>query len=344
MRCFMLIGAVLIIVPKLGLAEPVFLQHRVADPVNLLTAIPAFSSPSTGAFEIQAAVSHVNVFAGGTASSSVGDEVLLIDGEISELELRGQIALRSCFSAAFDSRVISHSGGVFDESVDRWHGAFGLPDAGRDESPFNQLNYAFSNTGSFDASVTDFSATQTQLSTSSVSFGDVWLSVQRSTHCNPRSGSRTSPISGHVRVGVKLPVGSTSGWASGGQAAVFADWHSLPNSIGKRVRITTTFGASYSDEWDERFAVLSPRRLLGYGSLVLDYRWNSSFQSLVQLDFRSPTFDSELTELGKFGAQVHIGLRASVARRHRIELSLSEDALADTAPDVGVRFAYTYVP
>jgi len=344
MRFWALATAALITAPHWVLAEPVFLQHRVADPINLLTAIPALSSSSTSAFQIQAAVSHVNVFAGGIASSSSGTEVLLLDGEITELELRGQFALGSCFSAAFDTRVVSHSAGVFDETIDQWHNIFGLPDADRDEGLFDQLDYAFFSTSNFDLSGTDFSTTQTQFSSPSTSFGDVWLSLLRPTQCNRTAGLRTSPTSGHVRVGVKLPVGSTSGWASGGQAAVFADWHSLPKSIGKRARITTTFGASYSNEWDERFAVLTPRRLLGYGAVVFDYRWNSSFQSVVQLDFRSATFDSELTELGQFGAQFHIGLRASLAREHRFELSLSEDAIIDTAPDVGVRFAYTYVP
>ena len=336
----LMIAAVLIM-PTGVFAEPVFLQHRVNDPINLLVAIPAISSPNTGGFEVQAGISHVNVFAGGTTSGSSGDEFLVLDGAVTQLELRGQIALRSCFSAAFDTRVISHSGGLFDNVIETWHEIFGLPDAGRDESPPNQQIFVFSNTGNFDPSVAEFSASQTQLTSSPTAFGDVWLSLQRPTHCNPASGSK--PGSGHVRVGVKLPVGSTSGWASGGQGAVFADWHSLPNRIGRRGRVTTTVGASYSTELDERFEALTPRRLIAYGSVVFDYSWTPIFQSVVQLDFRSPTFDSELPELG-FGGQIHVGLRAAVAKQHRFELSISEDIIVDSAPDVGIRFAYTYTP
>ena len=337
-------GVTLIAAPCLVIAEPVFLQHRVADPLNLLAAIPAFSSPSTGPFEFQAAVSHVNVFAGGIASGSAGDEILLLDGEVTELELRGQVALSSCFSAAFDSRIISHSGGVFDSAIDQWHDTFGLPNAGRDEAPSNELAYGFSNMGGFDPAVSDFSTSQTLLTSTSTALGDVWLSLQRSIRCDPGASSKQSPTSGHVRVGVKLPVGDTERWASGGQAALFVDWHSLPHTIGKRARISTTLGGSYSDEWDERFAALAPRRLLGYGAVVFDYRWNSSLQSVVQLDFRSPAFDSELTELGRWGGQLHIGLRAAITRHHRFEVSFSEDIVVDTAPDIGGRFSYTYLP
>ena len=344
MRFLKLLAAALLGAPAWVLAEPIFFQHRIADPLNLLTAIPAFSSPGSGQFEIQVAHTIANVFVGGIASSSSGDEFLLLDGEIRQLELRGQLALGSCFSAAFDTRIINHSGGSFDNEIDQFHNIFGLPDADRDETAFDEINYVFSNTGTFDPSVTDFSASQTQLLSSATGFGDVWLSVQRPTRCDPSTVGKKSQTSGHVRVGVKLPVGDTAAWASGGQAAVFADWHSAPNSIGKRGRLTTTLGASYSNEWDERFAVLEPQRLLGYGAVVFDYRWSSTWQSVVQLDFRSPGFDSELTELGQWGSQIQIGLRAAVANRHRFELSFTEDAIVDTAPDIGVRFAYTYTP
>lgn len=344
MRFLLLVGAVLVSAPKLIFAEPVFLQHRVADSLNLLTAVPAFSSPSTGTYQIQAALSHVNVFAGGTVSTSSGEEILSLDGETTELELRAQLALTSCLSAAFDSRIISHAGGIFDEEIDTWHDIFALPDAGRQDQPFDELGFGFTNTGNFESTESGFSETETRLTNSSTALGDVWLSVQRPIRCHPNAGKSALPSSGHVRVGVKLPVGDTAAWASGGQAAVFADWHSLPNSIGKRARLTTTLGASYSDEWDERFAALSPRRFIAYGAVVFDYRWGPTWQSVVQLDFRTPGFDSELTELGSWGGQIHVGLRAAVAKHHRIEMSFSEDVIIDTAPDIGVRFAYTYTP
>ena len=343
MRFLILMSSLLVGSPDWVSAEPVFFQHRVSDPVNLLTAIPALSSSSTGTFEVQAAFSHANVFVGGTENSSSGVEVLSLDGEGSELELRGQIALGPCFSAAFDTRVISHAGGFFDSEIDAWHNFFGLPDAGRDELSFDEFGYVFLHSDNFDPNA-EFNAGQTQLNSATTGFGDIWLSVQRPTHCNPKSATKTSPSSAHVRVGVKLPVGSTSRWASGGQAAVFADWHSRPNSIGKRGRVTTTMGASYSNEWDERFASLAPRRLLGYGAVVFDYRWNKTWQSVFQVDFRSPTFDSKLTELGQWGGQIHVGLRVALAKHHRFEMSFSEDAVVDTAPDIGVRFAYTYTP
>jgi len=328
-------------------AEPVFLQHRVADPLNLLTAIPAYSSPSSGKLQVQVSSSYVNVFSGGGGILNDSDELLVMDGEIGQLELRAQWAINSCYSVGFDSRLISHSGGTFDEEIDAWHQFFQLPDAMRDMSPFDNLTYLFSATGEENTELPDFSAEQIRLETSQRSLGDVWLSVQRRVQCGPARTDGGNGF-GHVRMGVKLPTealtDNVAAWASGGQSAVFLDWHADPYHLGEKARLTTTVGLSYSGEWDERFAVLPRRRTLGYGAMVLDYRWNSAWQSVVQLDIRSPTFRSELREIGDWGAQVHVGTRWSLSRQHQLEFSISEDAVIDTAPDIGVRVAYTYTP
>lgn len=347
MRVLLLLVFLGCLVSKSLLAEPVFFQHRVADPLNLLSAIPAYSSPSTSKFQIQVGTSYANVFSGGVINSSDSGELLVMDGEIGQVELRAQWAINSCYSLGFDSRLISHSGGSFDEAIDAWHDIFQLPDAMRDESAFNQLTYLYASNDVVDPNVTDFSGEQTRLDVSQQSLGDVWLSVQRPLHCSPNSNSADNPF-GHFRLGVKLPLegltDNVSAWASGGQSAVFADWHAKPYHIGDKSRITTTAGVSYSGEWAARFASLPTRRVLGYGAFVFDYRWNSTWQSVVQLDVRSPTFHSELTEIGKWGAQIHVGARVSFSPKHQLEFSISEDAAVDTAPDIGLRVAYSYTP
>jgi len=322
--------------PRALLAEPIFLQHRVFDPVNLLSAIPALSAPGTDVFQFQVAASHVNVFAGGFARNGSREEQLIMDGEISELEIRGQWRFRQCYTAAIDTRLISHAGGSLDESISKWHEIFSLPDANRDDNEYDELYYLFSLTGEDDESIPDFSSTQTRFTTTGSSFGDLWLSVQRPLNCNARRGAN-----GHVRIGIKLPLGNTQGWASGGQSALFADWHSLPKSLSKRARVSTTVGVTISGQWDHRFEALAPRSTVGYGGIVFDYRWNQRWQSLLQFDIRSPVFHSDLVELGTWGVQLHLGLRAALSNRQTLEVSFSEDVAIDTAPDIGVRVAFT---
>lgn len=339
MRLNLIVAIAFVAAPACVWSEPVFLQHRINDPLNLLTAIPAMSAPRTEAFQFQVSATHANVFSGGSAVSGSSEEVLIMDGEISQLEFRGQAPLGRCYTAAVDSRLIRHAGGHFDDEIEDWHDFFGLPDANRDESPADSLLYAFSNTGTVDTDQEGFSKNQTLLDEAGNALGDVWLSLQRPIHCQPKASQ-----SGHVRVGVKLPIGNTARWGSGGQSALFVDWHSAPKHFRQKARATFSLGGSYSSEFDARFDVLEPIRLLGYGAAVFDYRWNNRVQSVLQFDFRSPTYESDLTELSHWGVQIHLGLRASIARKHRIELSFSEDAAVDTAPDIGVRFAYTFVP
>ncbi len=328
-------------------AEPVFFQHRVADPLNLLAAIPALSSPHSKGIQVQVAASYVNVFSGGVGNRAENEDLLVMDGEIGQIELRAQVALSECYSFGFDSRFISHSGGSFDEEINAWHQFFNLPDAMRELSPYDSLNYFFSSNAVVNANVDEFSDQQTRLETAQQALGDVWLSVQRPLNCSPSRTGRQNPT-GHVRLGVKLPLDSitdgVSAWASGGQAAVFADWHASPYHLNDNARITTTAGVSYSGEWADRFEALPARRVLGYGAVVFDYRWNPTWQSVVQLDIRSPTFHSELTEIGNWGAQIHVGARVALAAHHQVEFSISEDAAIDTAPDIGVRIAYSYTP
>lgn len=329
-------------------SEPVFLQHRINDPLNLLIAVPAMSAPNTESVSFQVAVTHANVFSGGRRVQNDGqEEVLVLDGEISQLELRAQTPIGACYTAAFDSRLINHSGGFLDEEIDAWHQFFGLPDANRGNTGFDQLQYFYTINSASDTNVAEILANQAEFSSPGAALGDLWLSVQRPLLCQPGrgvAGKAANNTFGHVRLGIKLPVGNSNGWGAGGQSAVFADWHSEPKTFYSKARVTVSVGGSYSDDFDEQFQALEPNRLLGYGGVVFDYAWSPRLQSVLQFDFRSPGFDSVLTELGNWGAQVHLAIRSSFGPNHRFELSFSEDAAIDTAPDFGVRFAYTYVP
>jgi len=329
------------------LAEPVFLQHRIADPLNLLVSIPAYSSPPSDNVQFQLAASYVNVFSGGVGNRANDEDLLVMDGEIGQVEFRGQWPVNHCYTFGIYSRLITHSGGSFDAQISAWHQAFQLPDAMRDASPTDSLTYFFSSTTQINPNAPEFSADQILTTTPHQSIGDVWLALQRPVQCAP-DGLAEASLLGHIRLGVKLPlvsiIDNVAAWASGGQSALFADWHQSPYSISAKARLTSTVGLSYSGNWDERFSVLPARRVLGYGAVVFDYRWTSAIHSVVQLDLRSPTFHTELTELGNWGAQLHLGGRLRLGHHHRIELSISEDVAIDTAPDIGVRIGYSYIP
>ena len=84
------------------------------------------------------------------------------------------------------------------------------------------------------------------------------------------------------------------------------------------------------------------RRLVGYGSFGLSLRVFSRWEALLQADWHTPFHDSELRELGAFAASLAGGVRYRVARGQRIELSIAEDAVIDTYPDIVARLAWTW--
>jgi len=329
-------------VPHYASAEGVFLQHRVYDPLNLLGAIPALSVPAGERFRVQISATHANVFAGGRSTNANRDETLVMDGELSEIDLRAQWRIGQCFAAAVDGRMVSHTPGLFDAFISEWHQAFGFPNANRQEIPDNQLGHFFSTDGTDEQPNAEFSATHTQIQTAGAALGDLWFSVQRATKCRGSAfANGTNESTGHWRLGLKVPTGDVRRWTSGGQWALFADWHSGSYAVSSKTRLTTSIGASFSSEWDDRFESLSPRPLIAYGAVMMDYRINSRWQALLQVEGRSAIFNSQLTELGEAGAQLHVGVRAALNLKQRIELSFSEDLFIDTAPDIGVRFAFS---
>lgn len=296
-----------------------FFQQRAQHVMMLQHGLPAAAPRLSTKSELQLSVVHSNVFMGGATEQ----ERLLLDGETSVLNVRYRWQASPCWQINVDSEWIAHSGGWFDKSVESWHEFFNLPNANRDQSEANRL--LFSYVGPDQQART--------LEQSSSSLGDLQLQAQRLLGCKPGASI--------VRAGVKVPIGDAGTFSGGGEVDVFADIQSP--------WVKPTSGSRW--QWAASAGILKPAQaqefpelkdIVGFGVAGLNYTLNHRVQLIAQLDWYSRFYESRIREIGQGSMQLSLGLRYFNNKGSTVEASFTEDVVIDTAPDIGVRIAWTY--
>ncbi len=250
-----------------------------------------------------------------------GTESLVLDGETMRLTLAFSGHGGRNFEWGIQIPYVSHSGGVLDGFIRRWHDTFGMSQGGRTEVPDNQLNYQYVRAG--------------QTLVSQTLEGDGVGDVRLSGGWQLRRPGADDDTAVTLRASLKLPTGDSeqlrgSGgtdlalWLNGGyggyglgpSASVFGGLGVLLMSRGDVLpelqRSSALFGSLGAGAW------LLPRLSLK-----------------MQLDFNGAIYrDSELTQLGNDSLQLSMGGSLRLAKHTRIELAVVEDVVVATTPDV----------
>jgi len=264
--------------------------------------------------------SYTNQFSGGAK----GEELLVLDGERADYRLSWYRRLGRCATIGFELPGITHTGGYFDNAIERWHGYFGLPNANRNEIDDNQLAVYYSGG----------SASSLSLEDNTTALGDVHLQYAR-----PASCMGWSSINGfaHQRMGVKLPTGDIEKLTGSGTTDVYWDLTTLGLINSGRIGLRTALGFIVLGESD---VLTNSKRAALYGSSVFGWRYTRTIELLVQADWHTPLYDSTLKELGAISTQITFGGRWRARGGHLVDLALQEDLATDTGPDVGLVFSY----
>ncbi len=295
-----------------------FFQQRAQHVMALQHGLPAAAPRTSTKSELQLSVVHSNVFMGGIND----EELLLLDGETSVLNVRYRWQASRCWQVNVDSEWIAHSGGWFDNSVVAWHQFFNLPNAKRDEVELNRLLFSYIGPDQQERT----------LSQSSSGIGDLQLQAQRLLNCKPGSTI--------ARAGIKVPLGDAATFSGGGELDYFVDIQSP--------WVKPTDGSRW--QWAASAGLLKPgpaqdfpvqKELVGFGTAGFNYTVNHRLQLLAQLDWYTRLYKSQIREIGQESLQLSLGLRYFKTEGSTIELNFTEDASIDTAPDIGVRLAWT---
>ena len=247
------------------------------------------------------------------------NESLELDGETHRTAVTIKFGTRTT-EWGVEIPYLSHSGGSLDSFVVNWHDAFGLPQSGRQEAPFDQFRFSYTRNGVERLRVTD--------ATSGI--GDVRL-LAGWRH------SADTAIDVALRASLKLPTGDAA-QLHGSSAADLGLWLSAACASGSCWE-TVGWNAHAGALWLGRGDVLPDmqRRFVAFGGAGLAYRpWQPTVFKAELRAHSSFYGDSDLKPLGVTGIQFILGGTWNVDKDIAVDIGVTEDIRTKTAPDVSL--------
>ena len=246
-----------------------------------------------------------------------GNEAISIDGETWRSTVSLRYGITDQWEVALDLPYIRQDGGSLDSFIEDWHGWFGLPNGGREDVPDNQLTYLYELNGDRLVDLRD--------STSGI--GDASLSIGYLLR-------RQEDQSWNVRAGVKLPTGDPDDLTGSDSTDVFMSLHVSDDSLlqHKDWYFHGSLGLLVPGEAEIIADKLEDYVL--FGSATVAWHTWKNVALKAQIDFHSAVYDSDLKELGEFSAQLVLGGSLNLGEKLLLDISVAEDIITDTSPDV----------
>jgi hypothetical protein len=284
------------------------------NPFVQLYGLPATRSAVTidkGQFAIHLQTEFANNFTESTSNSSA----IAIDGETHKATLSLRYGLTDRLDATLDIPYIRHESGSLDGFIENWHDWFGLPNSGREDISQDQLAYVYQLNG------TDI----INIRSSKSGPGDVRLSLGYKL-------KETDDRIWTMRGGIKLPTGDPDKLTGTDSTDVYTSLHLTDRKVfdSEKLQFHGNLGVlaigdselPHTEDW------------VVFGSSALAWQVRGNIALKAQFDFHTPFYDSDLKELGDFSGQLVLGGTLKLTNKILLDLSISEDILTDTAPDV----------
>ena len=252
-------------------------------------------------------------------SESLGEQQsILLDGETLNTELSIDYGLGNKAELTLVVPYSKHIGGNLDGFIENWHSFFDLPDGGRRHSPKNRLLYQVKNDGRESFALGP---------NSTGAFGDI--SIIFSKNLSDRKNQLWK-----VSAGVKLPSGKFSDLSGSEFTSFFSMAHYSNLSILRfpKWHFNQTLGVLKNNA-DNLFET-KVKSLVYFGSSQVGRKVRERLDLKFQLDYHTSFYSSDLKQLGKASAQLVLGGTIKVSESFALDLSITEDIAANTAPDV----------
>jgi hypothetical protein len=263
------------------------------------------------------------------ASHSMDDprptESLYLDGETARADLRFRFGIGARMEVGVELPYVRHQAGHLDSFIDSWHSLLGLPTGHRPARDNDVLDFRYSDT----------TGTTINVSSSSSGIGDVrlfggWQLFSRERHQLA------------LRFGAKFPTGDSSALHGSGGTDL---------SLGLAGDVVNLFGINKLSGFYRMHAIH-----IGEPDLLSNryQEWASFFSTGVGLQItdrielrlqgasRSALYESDLRSLGGSATTVTFGGNIRIFDKYELSLGVSEDADAETAPDVAFQISLRY--
>ena len=247
-------------------------------------------------------------------------EGLVIRGETYRSVLAMRYGIGKKLEIGIDLPYVYHGAENLNDFIREWHNTFGLPQGGRDKAVDDGLAYLYADGGN---------NSQVAVAGSTSGIGDVLLAAAiplwESGEENPRRLT--------LRASLKLPTGSASDLQGSGSTdfSLRLCGEDRQSFAAAKISWFGTLGALLLTDGD----VLADRQrnAAGFGSVGFGWQPFSRLALQLQLDANTALYDSALTQLGDFSAQLVMGGTIGLPRDFQLDLAISEDVIVNTAPD-----------
>ena len=297
------------------------------NPFHLLYGVPPSWGSRTLSPESWEIVASVDV-ASYLYERTLDTESVAMDGETHRLALAWRQGLWQNLEYQVEASAVAHTGGVFDEFIESWHGLFGLPQGRRNEVPRNRLVIRYG----------DGAGNQVEIRRDALALSTIGLGLGYSL---PGTALGNDGLA--VRAGLKVPVGNERARTAPGvvAASVWAETSGkLPVPADSRRWL---YSATLSGLAAERPRGLSDvaGRFIFFGRFGVTWRAMERLTLTAQLDLHSsPYRASRLAPLSDPLVMVGLGGAWRLNRHTTLEVALTEDDSGRrAAPDIGLHTA-----
>ncbi|MBI5362882.1 MAG: DUF3187 family protein [Planctomycetes bacterium] len=307
--------------PRAKVRGPIPTRVQQPNKLTILAFRPRRARAGEAAQELRVTGEYSSMFENG----DVGDERVVLDGEIARLAVAARFAVASRTDLEVELPVVYASSGFLDRFVEAWHALLGFPGGGRDER--ERFTYAME--------IEKDGREIYDLEGNELGFGDVPVVL---THQLVEESPSSPAVS--VRAGIDLPLGSDSrGFGNGA-----FDWGGGVLAEKSWGRWTTTGALDWVD-------AKRPSSFVGSGVEVeddlslqwgLEYRWNDAVSLLGGVIANGPvTRDFRIKELNREMVSVDVGLAFDVGERSTLVVGFEDDVVAESGPDFTVFASYS---
>ena len=269
-----------------------------------------------------------------SAAERGNDFRVVTDGETHTLTGRLQWPIGKRFRIGAQLPWIQHTGGFMDSMIDSWHDAFGLNEGIRPLLEQDQLAYILQRN--------NVSLVRIDDEVSGVGDLTVGLSAELGSferHAEPGTISGYfQRIPWRATLNVKLPTGDIEKLTGSGNTdvAVGLGWRS-PAKTGAVFRWWADAGVVFSGGVD--IDGLDANSQVYYYDTALTWRIVRSLDAIVQFAGHSSLYDESWKILDEASGQVAIGGLWHFTRSFSLRFGITEDVLAESAPDFGIEIS-----
>ena len=303
--------------------EPLYVKNL--SPVTGLLGLPSQRSAFSEQRGKFAAALHSSV-ANTYLLDSNNREFLNLDGETLRFALDMRYGLASKLDLQLEVPWLEQSGGELDQLIDDWHDLWGMSDGGRSRVDRDLLDYQYAS----------LSAPGFLLDSDSSGLGDITLALNYAFF---NDGDAVASLA----LGYKFGTGDEDKFLGSGGDDVF---------VGLRFS-----GAHLADlplRWHGQVGYLHAgdsdllediqQQDLWYAGISLDWWLNDRWSLLLQVDGNAAPTKSDLDPIGDDAATLSGGVRWRFTPGWSLDVSIVEDIVVETAPDVIFQASVRYSP